>query len=142
MTVEKYGGIVTNYLERRFKDAKIIIRHVDGKEEEVGKFIVERRELRKDKRRPDIVLWININLEIFGDKAKIRVPILIELERSGLNSAREDFKNFFKQPEIETTGIVLGGDRAIRGWEHKVESYNTKIILHIRQNPDYLEDNE
>lgn len=135
MSIEKEGGEFTNLLEESFKNAEIFIRLQNGEEKKVGNFIVERRELRRDKRRPDIVLWIDMSVRIFEEKARVRVPVLIELEKTGLNSAKEDFERFFDQPEIETTAVVLGGDKAIRSWEGKTEPYDTKIVLHIRQIP-------
>jgi len=139
VSIEKYGGKITNLLEEKYKDSHIFIRQKDGKEVKIGNFIIERRELRRDeKRRPDIVLWLDMNMRIFEDENRMRLPILIELESGGLDDAKIDFDTFFKEDKIETTGIVLGGNRAIRGWEHKTEDYTAKVILHIRQNPSIM----
>jgi len=47
-------------------------------------------------------------------------------------AAREDFKIFFKNSEIEITRIIIEGEKYIRSWRNLVEEYETKVKLHTR----------
>lgn len=139
MSIEQDGGRVTDLLTDQFERCKIVLRPKDGEDIEIGKFHVERRELGRDKRRPDIILWIELEFKLFEKnvKAKMRVPVLIELEKTGYNAAKEDFRAFFSSDgEIELTGIVIGGEKHIRDWDDVKGKYNTRSTLHIRQFTD------
>ena len=46
---------------------------------------------------PDFLLWLEVDLRIFAQELRVRIPIPIEAEAGGIDDALEDLEKFIKR---------------------------------------------
>lgn len=106
----------------------------EGKAQRIGRIYPLRRGFGKERGRPDIILWIELDTWILGTFVKAKFPILIEAEESGWPNARADYEIFFSKDETLVPMVVIGGNK-------KDETFRTipaKVKLSIKQVPTRL----
>jgi hypothetical protein len=74
----------------------------------VGRVKVLRKGIRTELGRPDVIVWIELELHVLGMRTELRVPILVEAEDAGLSAAKEDFIKFFEREKLAIPMIVVG----------------------------------
>ncbi len=79
---------ITNALEREVEGQLFL----NNLEQPVGRIEVDRRGYSSELGSPDVVVWVTIELHIFGALTRLKVPILVEAEEAGYNSAKEDIR--------------------------------------------------
>lgn len=97
----------------------------------IGRVYVIRRGFGSERGRPDVITWIELNMEVLGVLTKTKIPILIEDEKGGMQAAKEDYKAFFERDKIALSMLVIGGERRFS----KQENIQAKGRLHIEQIP-------
>ncbi|MBU0701298.1 hypothetical protein KKE26_08430 [bacterium] len=95
------------------------------------KISVTRRGFGSERGRPDVVIWIELDINVLGVSTKTKIPILIEDESGGVNAAKEDYEAFFERDKLTLSMLVVGGEKR----RSKEESAQAKIQLQIKQIP-------
>jgi len=106
----------------------------EGKDRKIGRIYPIRRGFGKEEGRPDLVIWIDLDMWILGAPVKARFPILIEAEESGWVNAKQDYKIFFGKGETFIPMVVVGGDRR----DEAVRTVPANVRLCIKQVPTRL----
>ena len=71
---------------------------------------------------PDALLWVIVKIRVFEQNIRMRVPILVEAEKTGLDDALDDLRKFIERKRfpIEIPMLVVsakGSDTARQGGE-------------------------
>ncbi len=74
----------------------------------VGEVKIIRRGFGTELGRPDVVIWVELELHVLGVRTSLRVPVLVEAEDAGIAAAREDFVKFFERDALTIPMIVVG----------------------------------
>src|SRR5437763_571850 len=83
---------------------------------------------------PDFVLWLEVELRVFGQKVRVRVPIPIEAEKGGIKGgALEDLKKFAQRQRhrLELPMLVVAGSRH----DHAAQTICLATDVAVRQVP-------
>lgn len=135
MTVHDQGSTVFAQLEKELGGAKLVLRS-NGVERDIGLVKVKWNEVAKNNLRPDIIVNLKFDkLTIFGLKIEAEIPILVEIEKGGIQAATADFMSLAKRPLITTTAVVLGGQDTIRSWQAPPRDMDAKLHLYVIQKP-------
>ena len=107
--VEKVSRIF-RALEREL-DGDLFLRDMGAK---VGRLKVIRKGFGSELGRPDVIVWVELELHVLGMRTELRVPILVEAEDAGLSAAKEDFVRFFEREKLAIPMIVVGKGGALK----------------------------
>lgn len=82
---------------------------------------------------PDCVLWVSIELRVFHQNVRLRVPVLVEAEKAGLEAALEDLHKFAhrRNHPLELPMLVVSE----AGYLSKEEHVQVAAEVLIRQLP-------
>lgn len=71
---------------------------------------------------PDAILWLSVELTVFDQSLKVRVPILVEAEKAGLFAAIEDLEKFVERKRfpLELPMLVVA-DKGYGSHDARVE---------------------
>lgn len=83
-------------------------------EHKVGSIQPSRIGFGSELGRPDAIVWVELELQVLGVPVRLRMPILIEAEKAGIEAAKEDYELFFERNELEIPMVVVSRDRAVR----------------------------
>lgn len=83
--------------------------------------------------RPDGILWVDISLRIFGQDLRLRIPVPIEAEKSGIGGAMEDLDGFVERGEYvaEIPMLVV----AEAGYQTREEQRDFPVSFRLTQIP-------
>jgi hypothetical protein len=118
---------ITNALEREVEGQLFL----NNLEQPVGRIEVDRRGYSSELGSPDVVVWVTIELHIFGALTRLKVPILVEAEEAGYNAAKEDIRKFFERDKLEIPMVVVARNGA-PGKQH-VERAMAKVDVTMKQ---------
>jgi hypothetical protein len=79
--------------------------------------------------RPNVIVWVELELYILGMRTKLRVPILVEAEDAGLDAAKEDFIKFFEREKLAIPMIVVGKSGAPKLPRIKEAQANVRVEM-------------
>lgn len=108
--------------------------HKEGQIMKVGRIYPVRKGFGKEEGRPDIVLWIELDMWILGALVKAKFPVLVEDEGAGIHAAKADYEAFFDKAEALVPMIVVGGTKK----DESERPVSTRVILTIKQVPTRL----
>jgi hypothetical protein len=91
-------------LEREL-DGDLFLRNTGTK---LGRVKVVRKGFGSELGRPDVIVWVELELHVLGIRTELRVPILVEAEDAGLRAAKEDFIKFFEREKLAIPMVVIG----------------------------------
>ena len=81
---------------------------------------------------PDCILWFDIDLRIFSQDLKIRIPVPIEAEKAGLEAAVEDLDKFCERghfrPEIPMLVVAEEGFSSQRKTSNILTNFKVKQV--------------
>jgi hypothetical protein len=82
---------------------------------------------------PDCVLWVTVELRVFQQDVRLRVPVLVEAEKAGLKAAREDLEKFSSRGNhpLEVPMLVVSE----AGYLSQEERVQLATRVRIRQLP-------
>ena len=133
MPVHREGSAIFEALKNVFDGALIVLR-TRTSEQEIGRCEVRWNEVRRRDARPDILINLNIDkLSVLGLQTRVKIPVLVEIEKGGIAAAEEDIKSLKQRPMLITTAVVLGGSETVRVWQTKPRETQAKLLLHILQ---------
>ena len=95
---------IVHYLESQL-NGDIFLRDPGNR---IGRIKVQRMGFGSERGSPDVVAWLDLQLEVLNVPVRMRVPILIEAEKAGLDAAKEDYRKFFKREKLEIPMVVVG----------------------------------
>jgi len=87
---------------------------------------------------PDCIFQIIITYELFGDEMRVELPLPVEAEATGLDSAREDLKKLIERENYipEFPMLVV----AESSYGNDIEQVDQTVEYHIRQIPERILD--
>lgn len=118
---------ITNALERELEGQLFL----SGREQSIGRIEVARRGYSSELGSPDVVIWVTIELHVFGALTRLKVPILIEAEEAGYSAAREDVRKFFERDKLEIPMVVVARNGAVA--KQHVEQAIAKVDVTMKQ---------
>jgi len=99
--------------------------------QKIGRIYVDRKGFGSERGRPDVVVWIELNIEVLGVPTKTKIPILIEDEKSGVQAAKEDYEAFFERDKLTLSMLVIGGEKRLS----KQQDAQAEVRIQIEQIP-------
>ncbi len=87
---------------------------------------------------PDSILWLKLNLEMFSEQFRVKIPLPVEAEAAGLDHAKEDLEKFIQRENYiaELPMLIV----AEKGFDFDEETVKQRISYNLEQIPERLLD--
>lgn len=87
---------------------------------------------------PDSILWLKLDLEMFSEQFRVKIPLPVEAEAAGLDHAKEDLEKFIQRENYiaELPMLIV----AEKGFDSDEESDKQRVAYNLEQIPERLLD--
>jgi len=87
---------------------------------------------------PDSIVWVKLNLEMFSEQFRVKIPLPVEAEAAGLDHAKEDLEKFIQRENYiaELPMLIV----AEKGFDSDEESVKQRVSYNLEQIPERLLD--
>ncbi|WP_157969344.1 hypothetical protein [Haloplanus rubicundus] len=87
---------------------------------------------------PDSIIWVKLNLEMFSERFRVKLPLPVEAEAAGLDHAKEDLEKFIQRENYiaELPMLIV----AEKGFDSDEESVKQCVSYNLEQIPERLLD--
>jgi hypothetical protein len=87
---------------------------------------------------PDSIVWVKLNLEMFSERFRVKIPLPVEAEAAGLDHAKEDLEKFIQRENYiaELPMLIV----AEKGFDSDEESVKQRVSYNLEQIPERLLD--
>jgi|AntRauMinimDraft_3_1070383.scaffolds.fasta_scaffold04543_2 hypothetical protein len=87
---------------------------------------------------PDSIVWLKLNLEMFSEQFRVKIPLPVEAEAAGLDHAKEDLEKFIQRENYiaELPMLIV----AEKGFDSDEESVKQRVSYNLEQIPERLLD--
>jgi hypothetical protein len=87
---------------------------------------------------PDSIVWLKLNLEMFSEEFRVKIPLPVEAEAAGLDHAKEDLEKFIQRENYiaELPMLIV----AEKGFDSDEESVKQRVSYNLEQIPERLLD--
>jgi len=87
---------------------------------------------------PDSIVWLKLNLEMFSEQFRVKIPLPVEAEAAGLDHAKEDLEKFIQRENYiaELPMLIV----AEKGFDSDEESVKQRVSYKLEQIPERLLD--
>lgn len=87
---------------------------------------------------PDSIVWLKLDLEMFSEQFRVKIPLPVEAEAAGLDHAKEDLEKFIQRENYiaELPMLIV----AEKGFDSDEESVKQRVSYNLEQIPERLLD--
>lgn len=87
---------------------------------------------------PDSIIWVKLNIEMFSERFRVKIPLPVEAEAAGLDHAKEDLEKFIQRENYiaELPMLIV----AEKGFDSDDESVKQRVSYNLEQIPERLLD--
>lgn len=87
---------------------------------------------------PDSIVWLKLNLEMFSEEFRVKIPLPVEAEAAGLDHAKEDLEKFIQRENyiVKLPMLIV----AEKGFDSDEESVKQRVSYNLEQIPERLLD--
>lgn len=87
---------------------------------------------------PDSIIWVKLNLEMFSERFRVKIPLPVEAEAAGLDHAKEDLEKFIQRENyIADLPMLIVAEK---GFDSDKESVKQRVSYNLEQIPERLLD--